>query len=92
MAQLAERLLPTQEVHGVNPVIGKINCFKDDIEQKRGLERPLKRCSKLLKTDCFKILSCPQAQRQWPARQLRPMSRLFLQVVYGGSLFMVDSQ
>ena len=51
MAQLVQRLLPSPEVHGSNPVIGKIyiecfvftvNCIeKTKIKKKRGRERPI---------------------------------------------------
>ena len=43
VAQLVERSLPTQEVHGSNPVIGKtLNCFeKTKIKKKEAGQDPL---------------------------------------------------
>ena len=45
VAQLVERSLPTPEVRGSNPVIGKIYMYnqlygKDENKEKRGRERP----------------------------------------------------
>ena len=45
VAQLVEQSLPTPEVRGSNPVIGKIYMYyqlywKDEIKEKRGRERP----------------------------------------------------
>ena len=49
VAQLVERLLPTSEVHGSNPVIGNnfywmltVNCI-EKTKRKRGRERPIKK-------------------------------------------------
>ena len=45
VAQLVEQSLPTPEVRGSNPVIGKIYLYyqlywKDENKEKRGRERP----------------------------------------------------
>ena len=60
MAQLVEQLLPTPEVSGFNPIIGKFNCIdKTKLKKKRlGMAQFLKKSTVSLKSVIFEVVSC----------------------------------